>query len=176
MDKLVIKKTNLKDLIIVRTPTFFEDYRGLYIESYNKKLYKNSGIDIEFVADEFIISDKNVLRGIHGDQTTWKLVSCMLGKFYIVIVNCDTFNKDFGKWQSFILTENNKKQLLVPPKYGIVHLALSKKIVYHYKQSTYYEDKQEFVYRWDDPYFNILWPIKNPILSEKDMNAVLISE
>ena len=78
---------------------------------------------------------------------------------------------DFGKWASFTLSETNRKQLLVPPKHGIAHLILSEKVVYHYKQSTFFEDKTEFTYRWDDPKFNIFWPIKNPILSEKDMRA-----
>ena len=92
----------------------------------------------------------NTLLGIHGDKTTTKLVNCVFGKFYIVIVNCDLNSKDFGKWESFTLSDNNRKQLLVPPKFGIVHLALSDKIVYHYKQTTSFEEKEEFVYRWDD--------------------------
>lgn len=176
MHELVIEETTLAGLSLIRPPTIFEDYRGLYIESYNKKIYASAGIDLDFVADEFIISDKNVLRGIHGDQTTWKLVSCMHGKFYIVIVNCDTDDKYFGKWQPFVLSDNSRNQLLVPPKYGIVHLALTEKIVYHYKQTTYYEDKDEFVYKWDDPFFNILWPIEYPVTSEKDSNAPLIKD
>ena len=176
MGKLAIDGTKLSGLSLITPPTLYEDFRGIYIESYNRMIYESSGVDINFLADEFIISDKNVLRGIHGDQATWKLVSCVFGKFYIVIVNCNLDDQNFGKWQSFVLSDNNRKQLLVPPKFGIVHLALSKKIVYHYKQSTYYEDKDEFVYKWNDPFFSILWPINDPIVSEKDSNALLIKE
>ena len=171
MQKLEVKLTTLDDVLMIVPPTIFEDYRGLYIETYNEKLYNKAGIDIKFVSDSFIISDKYVLRGIHGDEKTWKLVNCLHGRFYIVIANCNESSVDFGKWASFTLSETNRKQLLVPPKHGIAHLILSEKVVYHYKQSTYFEDKKEFTYRWDDPKFNIFWPIKNPILSEKDMRA-----
>ena len=89
MSKLNVRQTELRDVLIIDPPTIFEDYRGLYIETYNKRLYREAGIDTEFVADDFIISDKHVLRGIHGDDKTWKLVSCLHGRFYIVISNCD---------------------------------------------------------------------------------------
>ena len=174
MGKINVKTTSLKNVLMIVPPTIFEDYRGQYIETYNEKLYNQEGIDIKFVADSFIISDKNVLRGIHGDSKTWKLVNCMHGRFYIVILNCDEGSSEFGKWASFTLSETNRKQLLVPPNHGIAHLILSEKVIYHYKQSTYLEDKIEFTYRWDDPRFNILWPIKDPILSEKDKKAELI--
>ena len=168
MGKLDVKPTSLKSVLMIVPPTIFEDYRGLYIETYNEKLYNQEGIDVKFVADSFIISDKNVLRGIHGDSKTWKLVNCLHGRFYIVIINCDESSLEFGKWASFTLSETNRKQLLVPPKHGIGHLILSEKVIYHYKQTEYYEDKEEFVYRWDDKKFNINWGIKYPILSEKD--------
>ena len=146
MGKLDVKPTSLKKVLMIVPPTIFEDYRGLYIETYNEKLYNQEGIDVKFVADSFIISDKNVLRGIHGDSKTWKLVNCLHGRFYIVIINCDESSAEFGKWVSFTLSETNKKQLLVPPKHGIAHLILSEKVIYHYKQSTFLEDKKEFTF------------------------------
>ena len=144
MKKLDVKPTSLDNVLMIKPPTIFEDYRGQYIETYNEELYNKAGIDVKFVADSFIISDKNVLRGIHGDAKTWKLVNCLSGKYYIVIVNCDESSTNFGKWVSFTLSETNRKQLLVPPKHGIAHLILSEKVVYHYKQSTFLEDKKEF--------------------------------
>ena len=81
MGKLDVKSTSLKKVLMIVPPTIFEDYRGLYIETYNEKLYNKEGIDVKFVADSFIISDKNVLRGIHGDSKTWKLVNCLHGRF-----------------------------------------------------------------------------------------------
>ena len=135
-----------------------------------------SGINQDFKSDCFIFSQKNVLRGIHGDQATWKLVNCVHGKFYIVVVNCDKKSENFGLWMSMTLSKKNRKQLLVPPKHGIGHLIRSKKAIYHYKQTEYYEDKEEFVYRWNDERFAIKWGINNPILSEKDSKASFVKK
>ena len=98
------------------------------------------------------------------------MISCLSGKFYIVIVNCDETSEDFGKWQSFILSEKNRKQLLVPPKYGNAHVVLSERAIFQYLQSTYYDPEKlkQFTYRFDDRKFNIWWPIKNPLLSKRD--------
>ena len=162
-----VSKTKLKGVLLI-APDVFEDFRGKYIETYNEALYRKAGVDVKFVQDDISVSKKNVLRGIHGDQETWKLISCLAGKFYFVVVNCDVNSKDFGKWQSFILSDENRQQVLVPPKYGNAHLVLSEKAIFHYKQSTYYEPSKQFTYRWDDSRFGIWWPIKNPILSQRD--------
>jgi dTDP-4-dehydrorhamnose 3,5-epimerase len=87
------------------------------------------------------------------------------------VVNCDKKSKDFGKWSSFTLTDKNRLQVLIPPKYGNAHLVISDLTIFHYKQSTYYDRSRQFTYKWDDPKFNIWWPIKNPILSQRDKSA-----
>jgi len=162
-----VSKTKLDKVLLIK-PDVFEDHRGEYIETYNEDLYKRNGIDIKFVADDISISTQNVLRGIHGDAETWKLISCLYGKFYFVVVNCDVDSEDFGKWQSFVLSDMNRLQVLVPPKHGNAHLILSDNAIFHYKQSTYYDPTKQFTYKWNDPKFNIWWPIKNPILSQRD--------
>lgn len=163
-----ITKTKLKDVLIIK-PEIFEDFRGEYVELFNEALYRKSGIRIKFVQDDISISSKNVLRGIHGDQNTWKLISCLWGKFYLVVVDCADNSKTFGKWQSFVLSEKNRLQVLVPPKYGNAHLILSKEAIFHYKQSTNYQGaEKQFTYKWNNPQFKIWWPIKNPILSQRD--------
>ena len=168
MPNLNVKKSKLDGLLVIEPPTIFEDFRGTYLETYNKRDYNSTGIKAEFVQDDISISSKNVLRGIHGDAETWKLVSCLYGEFYLVIVNCDRESSGFGGWESFTLSDSNHFQVLVPPKHGVAHLVLSEKAIFHYKQSTYYDRKGQFTYRWDDPEFNISWPIKDPILSERD--------
>ena len=164
-----VLKTNL-DKVLLITPDVFEDLRGQYIEIYNEKLYRKNGIDVKFVQDDVAISSKNVLRGIHGDSETWKLISCLEGKIYVVVVNCDTKSKDFGEWQSFDLSEENRQQILIPPKHGNSYLTLSDTSMFHYKQSTYYDRSRQFTYKWNDPRFKIRWPIKNPILSQRDQS------
>jgi dTDP-4-dehydrorhamnose 3,5-epimerase len=162
-----IDKTKLDGVLLIKLD-IFKDCRGGYVETYNEKLYKKYGIDIKFVEDDISVSKRNVLRGIHGDYKTWKLISCLYGKFYLVVVNCDADSKNFGKWQSFILSDKNRLQILVPPKYGNAHLILSDKAIFHYKQSAYYNPKRQFTYKWNDPSFNISWPIRNPIVSKRD--------
>lgn len=171
MEKLIIKESKICDVKIITPLTIFEDFRGSYVETYNEKIYKNAGIDLKFVQDDISISNRNVLRGIHGDSKTWKLVSCLYGRFYLVVVNCDKDSSSFGKWDSFSLSDVNRLQILVPPKHGLAHLIMSDKAIFHYKQSTYYDRKSQFTYRWDDQRFNIFWPISNPIISERDSKA-----
>lgn len=98
-----VLETKLSSVLLIK-PVVFRDRRGEYIEIYNEQLYRNKGIDIKFVQDDVSISAKNVLRGIHGDNETWKLISCLYGEFYFVVVNCDNKSKDFGKWQSFVFS------------------------------------------------------------------------
>lgn len=162
-----VSKTQLEGVLVIK-PYVFEDHRGQFVETYNHRLYAENGIDIEFVQDDISISTRNVLRGIHGDSVTHKLLCCLHGKLYFVVVNCDTESKDFGKWQSFILSEASRMQVLVPPKYGNAYLVLSDEATFHYKQSTYYDRSKQFTYKWNDPKLNIWWPIENPILSERD--------
>ena len=164
---MIVENTTLKGVLLIKLDPF-EDHRGLYLETYNRQLYQKNGINVEFVQDDISISSKNVLRGIHGDSVTWKLISCLYGKFYLIAVNCDKSDEDFGKWQSFVLSESNNHQVLIPPKYGNGHLVLTEKAIFHYKQSTYYNPQSQFTYLWNDPRFNIWWPTKNPILSRRD--------
>ncbi|MFH1996543.1 MAG: dTDP-4-dehydrorhamnose 3,5-epimerase family protein [Candidatus Omnitrophota bacterium] len=165
-----VSETKLKNVLLIK-PTVFKDLRGQYVETYNDELYRKNGINITFVCDDISVSKKNVLRGIHGDRETWKLISCFYGKFYFVVVNCDTGSKEFGRWQSFELSDENRHQVLVPPKHGNGHLVLSEMTTFHYKQSTYYDPKKQFTYTWDDPGLKIDWPIKDPILSERDITG-----
>lgn len=160
-------KTKLEGVLLIKLE-IFEDHRGYYLETYNEKLYKKHGISIKFVEDDISVSYKNVVRGIHGDSKTWKLISCLYGKFYLVVANCDKKSKNFGEWQSFILSDSNHYQVLVPPKYGNAHLVLSDVDIFSYKQSAYYNPKSQFTYKWNDPQFKIWWPIKNPFLSTRD--------
>ncbi len=160
-------KTNLKSVLLIKLDVF-EDFRGEYIEIYNEALYNEKGVDVKFIQDDISVSTRDVLRGIHGDNCTWKLISCLYGRFYLVVVNCDTKSKEFGKWRSFVLSDRNRLQVLVPPTYGNAHLVLSDMAIFHYKQSTYYEPSKQFTYKWNDTTLKIWWPIKNPILSQRD--------
>jgi dTDP-4-dehydrorhamnose 3,5-epimerase len=163
-----VSRTKLDGVLLIKPPTIFEDFRGTYVEIYNEKLYKEAGIAVDFVQDDISISAKDVLRGIHGDDETWKLISCLYGRFYLVVVNWDKSSKQFRQWDSFFLSDSNRQQVLVPPKFGNGHLVLSEQAIFHYKQSTYYNRAGQFTLSWNDPKINILWPVKNPIVSKRD--------
>ena len=163
-----VLKTKLDGVLLIKPPTIFEDFRGAYVETYNEKMYMEAGLSVKFVQDDISVSSRNVLRGIHGDGETWKLISCLYGKFYLVVINWEKASSQFGKWESFILSDQNRLQVLVPPKFGNGHLVLSELAIFHYKQSTYYNRAGQFTLLWNDPKFNISWPIRNPILSRRD--------
>ena len=84
-----VEKTTLKGVLKISPPTNFEDHRGTFIEIYNEKLYKENGINTDFVQEDISTSRKNVLRGLHGDTTTTKLISCLYGKIFLMVVNND---------------------------------------------------------------------------------------
>ena len=162
-----VLKTGLEGVLLINLDVF-RDHRGEYVETYNEELYRRNGIDVRFVQDDISVSVKNVLRGIHSDAATWKLISCPWGEIYLVIVNCAEESANFGRWQAFTLSDGKRQQVVAPPRHGVAHLVLSDKAIFHYKQSTYYDPSRQSSFRWNDPRFNISWPVKNPILSKRD--------
>ncbi len=170
-----IERTSLEGVLLLKPEPaangqgeFHEDARGGFLETYNELKYKNLGVGVHFVEDDISISKKDVLRGMHGDNRTWKLVSCLFGKVLFVAANCDERSPDFGKWESFELSEENHWRVLVPPMFGSGYLALTGKVIFQYKQSAYYNPEGQFTYKWNDPRFGISWPVENPILSARD--------
>lgn len=164
-----VYRTKLDGVLLIEPPTVFKDFRGTYLEIYNERLYSEAGIKVKFIQDDISTSSKHVLRGIHGDQETWKLISCLYGEFYLVVVNWDESSSKFSQWESFILSDKNRLQVLVPAKFGNGHLVLSDQAVFHYKQSAYYNRTGQFTLLWNDQKLNIKWPIANPILSKRDL-------
>lgn len=168
-----VRDTKLKNVKIIE-PDIFKDHRGEYVETYNETLYHESGITVKFVQDDISVSSKNVLRGLHGDSKTWKLVSCAYGEFMLAVVNFDKESPHYLGWETFVLSDRNRLQVLVPPKFANGHLVLSERAIFSYKQSSYYEPDTQFTIKWDDPKVGIAWPIKYPILSKRDENAGLL--
>jgi dTDP-4-dehydrorhamnose 3,5-epimerase len=165
---LQVKTTKLAQVRLITPATVFEDFRGGYVELYNEKTYRDAGIDIKFIQDDMSVSDRHVLRGLHGDGSTWKLISCLLGRIYLVVVDADPASPQYRQWESFTLSEGNRLQVLVPPKHGLGHLVLSERAIFGYKQSSYYDRASQFTLKWNDPALGIWWPVQNPILSRRD--------
>lgn len=167
-DKLRVTKTSLDGVLLIEPPTRFEDFRGCYIETYNEEIYRAAGITVDFVQDDISTSTRNVLRGMHGDRNTWKLISCLHGKFYLNVINWDPDSTQYRKWQGFTLSDRNNLQVLVPPKFGNGHVVLSEQAIFHYKQNTYYDRAGQFTLIWNDPDLGMWWPIRDPIVSQRD--------
>jgi dTDP-4-dehydrorhamnose 3,5-epimerase len=163
-----VMKTSLDRVLLIKPPTIFEDFRGTYVEIYNDKIYNDAGIDVKFIQDDISTSSRHVLRGIHGDVETWKLVSCLYGKLYLVVINWDKASSQFRQWEAFTLSDQNRLQVLIPPNFGNGHVVLSEQAIYHYKQSSNYNRAGQFTLFWNDPELKIWWPIKNPVVSKRD--------
>ena len=163
-----VENTKLPGVLLITPPTIFEDFRGSYVEIYNEELYNSAGINVKFIQDDVSMSSRHVLRGIHGDMCTYKLISCLEGRFYMIVVNNDPDSPQYRQWESFTLSEKNNRQVLVPPKHGIGHLILSERAIFHYKQSSNYDRRSQFTILWNDPKYKIWWPVEKPSLSQRD--------
>ena len=167
----------LEEVVIIQ-PDVFYDYRGEYIETWNVDNYSifdhlvNDNKPIIFKQDDISTSVKHTLRGLHGDNKTWKLVSCIYGSLLQVVVDMNYDSATYLDWELFSINDKNRQQILVPPGYANGHLVMSDFGIFSYKQSTLYEGaKEQFTVKWNDPKINIPWPINNPILSSRDKNA-----
>lgn len=163
-----VSKTALDGVLLIEPPTNFEDFRGSYVEIYNRDLYREAGVTVDFIQDDISVSGRHVLRGLHGDARTSKLVSCLYGRFYLVVVNNDPDSPQYRRWTSFTLSDVNRHQVLIPPRFANGHVVLSDTAIFHYKQNTEYDRASQFTLLWDDPELGLWWPISNPILSRRD--------
>jgi dTDP-4-dehydrorhamnose 3,5-epimerase len=172
-----IVKTPIKDLILLE-PKIFEDQRGYFFESFNKKKMEDIGIDETFVQDNQSLSNKNVLRGLHFQAPPFaqgKLVRVIKGSVLDVAVDIRKDSPTYGNYFSVILSEKNKKMLWIPPGFAHGFLTLENQTIFSYKCSGDYNPPSEGSLVWNDPNLNIDWNIDNPIVSEKDQKAELFS-
>ena len=168
-----IIQTSLQDCVIIE-PKVFGDERGFFLETFHTSRYADlAGISLPFVQDNYSRSLKGVLRGLHFQKTKpqGKLISVVRGEVYDVAVDIRKGSSTFGQWVGVILSEENKKQLWVPPGFAHGFVVLSEIADFEYKCTDYYEPSDEGSILWNDPDLAIGWPVENPILSDKDINA-----
>ncbi|MCK9428792.1 MAG: dTDP-4-dehydrorhamnose 3,5-epimerase family protein [Candidatus Omnitrophica bacterium] len=167
---MIIHDTKFEKAKLLEIP-IFRDFRGDYVETFNNNIYKSLDVNVPFVQDSFSTSRKDVLRGFHGDNETWKLIQVVSGEVYEVIVDLNMDSPTYLEWQAFHISERNRYQLLIPPGFGNAMLALTDNVVYYYKQTTFYDRSKQFTIPWDDPTLKVYWPISKPILSMRDATA-----
>lgn len=174
-----IVKTDVEDVFIIE-PKVFGDHRGWFTETYSKEKFKELGVDIDFIQDNHSFSaQKGTLRGLHfqlNPKAQTKLVRCTKGKILDLAVDIREGSPTYKKWVAVELTEENKKQLLVPKGFAHGFITLTENVEVQYKVDEYYSPENDRSIRFDDSEINVDWGIENPILSDKDLNAQMLSE
>lgn len=174
-----IINTDIKDVIIIE-PKVFGDKRGWFTETYSKEKFKDLGVDIDFIQDNHSFSsEKGTLRGLHfqlNPKSQSKLVRCTKGSMLDIVVDLRFGSPTYKKWIAVELTEENKKQLLVPKGFAHGFVTLTEGVEVEYKVDEYYSPENDRSIRYDDPEIGINWGVSNPILSDKDLNAPLLKD
>ena len=180
MGQITVEKNvgGIEGLCVI-TPTVHGDNRGYFMETYNENDMKESGIDIKFVQDNQSASTKGVLRGLHRqiNYPQSKLVRVIKGSVFDVAVDMRENSPTYLKWYGIELTEENKKQFLIPKGFAHGFLVLSDYAEFCYKVDDFFHPNDEEIIRYDDPKINISWPLfkANALnISEKDRNAKFI--
>ena len=167
-----ISKSKIFNDVYIFQPSVGRDHRGAIFSTYDEKIYDEYlGSNSKFTHDKFSESKHNVLRGLHGDQKTWKLVTCVYGEIYQVAVDMRPDSPNYLKWDSWVINAKNKIQVLIPPNFVNGHYVLSDYAVFHYKlayKGDYIDANEQKVVRWDDDRLNIPWPCNNPVLQDRD--------
>jgi len=174
---MIVLQTKLQDCVVIE-PKVFGDERGFFLETFQSLRYQDlAKITLPFVQDNHSRSSKGVLRGLHFQRKKrqGKLVRASRGSVYDVAVDMRQDSSTFGSWEGVVLSEENKKQLWVPPGFAHGFVVLSEIADFEYKCTDYYDPEDEGSILWNDPSLGIVWPIINPILSEKDATAPLFN-
>ncbi|MFZ6692576.1 dTDP-4-dehydrorhamnose 3,5-epimerase [Undibacterium sp. SXout20W] len=172
-------KTNLPEVMIIE-PKVFGDERGFFYESFNaKKFAELTGVDLPFVQDNHSMSAKNILRGLHYQiqQAQGKLVRVVSGEVFDVAVDLRKSSPRFGQWTGVYLSEENNRQMWIPPGFAHGFLVTSDKAEFLYKTTNYWAPEHERSLFWNDPAIGIEWPLKEtPMMSGKDQVAKLLAD
>lgn len=174
-----VTPTAISDVLIIE-PKVFGDQRGFFYESFNQNaFFQASGLDLQFVQDNHSRSSKGVLRGLHYQiqQPQGKLVRVVRGAVFDVAVDIRRASPTFGQWVGLELSEDNHRQLWIPPGFAHGFLVLSDSADFLYKTTDYYAPQFERCIVWNDKTIGIQWPLQNdPQLSGKDQSGMTLSQ
>jgi dTDP-4-dehydrorhamnose 3,5-epimerase len=166
------------DGVLLIEPRVFSDQRGYFLETYHRRRYREAGMQETFVQDNFSSSVRDTLRGLHFQVSCpqAKLVQALMGEIFDVALDIRPNSKTFGKWSGALLSDQNKRQLFIPQGFAHGFCVISEKALVHYKCSDFYSPADEGGVLWSDPSINIDWPVKTPLLSEKDKRLPRLSD
>lgn len=169
---------SIADVILV-SPKLREDERGFFAETYNEPVFRENGIDVNFIQDNHSQSQQGVLRGLHfqrGPFAQDKLVRVVEGSVFDVAVDLRQGSSTFGTWVGVTLSQENKEMLFIPKGFAHGFAVLSQTAQFVYKTSNVYSPQHDGGVRWNDPDINITWPIASPQLSQKDAELPLLKD
>lgn len=171
--------TKLKDVYLIE-PIVHADQRGFFLESYNANSLTNVGLSYNFIQDNHSLSvEAGVLRGLHyqlSPKAQTKLVRVSSGAIYDVVLDIRKSSPTFGQWSGFILSADNKRQLLVPQGFAHGFCTLVPNTEVLYKVDEYYSPEHDRGILWNDPELGIDWPVSQPTLSDKDSKHPLFKD
>ncbi len=172
-----IISTDLEGVLIIE-PDVHTDLRGYFIETYQQQRFLEQGLEDRFVQDNLSFSEKRVLRGLHYQKkhSQAKLIGVICGEIFDVAVDVRPGSSSFGHWAGVVLSDKNKRQLLIPKGFAHGFCVCSPTAHVLYKCSDYYHPGDEGGIRWNDPDIRIDWPIKDPLLSEKDQRLSFLRD
>ncbi len=173
-----IVETKLKGVVVLK-PKVFEDARGHFFESYNEKLFKEAGLNLNFVQDNQSLSQRGVLRGLHFQNpphAQGKLVRVITGSVFDVAVDIRTGSPTYGQWFGQELSGKNKWMMYIPEGFAHGFATLEDNTIFAYKCTNFYNKASEDCILWNDPQLNINWNLENPLLSEKDLQGKLFGD
>lgn len=163
--------TVIEGLIVIQ-PRVFGDDRGFFLESWNRKTFAQLGLDLDFVQDNHSRSARNVLRGLHYQQSSpqGKLVRVVSGRAWDVAVDLRAGSPTYGRWEGVELSAENKRMFWIPPGFAHGFVSLEEDTDFIYKCTAFYDPADEHSLMWDDPEVGIKWPLEGiqPQLSAKD--------
>jgi dTDP-4-dehydrorhamnose 3,5-epimerase len=164
----------------VLSPTVYRDHRGVFVETFNLRSMIDAGLPTVWTQDNFSISRKNVLRGIHYQiqQPQGKLVRVTHGAVLDVVVDLRRSSASFGKHAAIELNGESNEMLWIPAGFGHAFLALTESAGFAYKVTDYYSPAGERTIAWNDPDIAIAWPVsaENLIISDKDQRGALLRD
>lgn len=175
---MTIVETSLPGVLLIE-PRVFGDARGFFLESWNRKVFADHGLDLNFVQDNHSRSGKGVLRGLHYQLNApqGKLVRVTSGAVFDVAVDMRRSSPHFGRWEGVELTAENHRMLWIPPGFAHGFLVLSDSADFLYKTTDYYAPQWDRGVRWDDPDIAVQWPLQDaPLLSDKDRVLPLLKD
>jgi dTDP-4-dehydrorhamnose 3,5-epimerase len=172
-----VQTCDISGLLII-DPKVFGDARGFFLETWNLLRYREAGIAADFVQDNVSFSRRGILRGLHcqNPKPQGKLLEVLQGEVFDVAVDIRRSSPTLGQWHSLVLSGENKRQFYIPGGFAHGFVVLSETAFFHYKCTEFYSPKDEMAIRWDDPDIGIKWPLKEPLLSERDAKGLLLRD